>query len=130
MPTYKFLDFLCYWGKSRNNGRWRLKFKSRSDRFTGKLNGLRIYLKESLNEDTHKVLERVKKIVVGWVNYNAISDNQRQVSAFIHWSKRALFSWINRKGRKRRLSWVKFEGVLKRVKYPISFKTISMFATC
>ena len=35
LPTYKFLGFLCYWGKSRN-GRWRLKYKSRADRFTGK----------------------------------------------------------------------------------------------
>ncbi len=129
LPTYKFLGFLCYWGKSRN-GRWRLKFKSRSDRFAGKLKGLRRYLKERLSEETHKTLERVKKVVVGWINYNAISDNQQQVSSFIHFSKRALFSWINRKGGKRKMNWGRFGRLLDRIKYPKYFKTISMFAAC
>src|SRR4029077_10497053 len=76
LPVYKFLGLVCYWGKSRN-GRWRLKYKSRSDRFASKLKGLRKYLKESLAGETHETLMRVKSIVVGWVNYHAISDNQR-----------------------------------------------------
>jgi hypothetical protein len=129
LPIYKFLGFICYWGKSRK-GWWRLKFKSQSDRFTGKLNGLRKYLKENPNEETHKILKRVKKVVVGWVNYNAISDNARRVSSFIFESKRALFRWINRKGGKRRINWGRFGRLLKRINYPNSFKTISMFATC
>jgi group II intron reverse transcriptase/maturase len=129
LPTYKFLGFTCYWGKSRK-GWWRLKFKSRSDRLTGKLKGLRKYLRKSLSKETHMTLERVKKIVLGWINYNAISDNQRQVSSFIMLSKRAVFSWINRKGGKRKMSWEKFGRILKRIKYPSNFKTISMFAAC
>lgn len=129
LPTYKFLGFTCYWGKSRN-GWWRLKFKSRSDRFAGKLKGLRKYLRESLSKETHETLERVKKVVVGWMNYNAISDNQRRVNSFILVSKRILFSWINRKGGKRKINWEKFGRLLKRVNYPSSFKTTSMFVTC
>jgi len=128
LPTYKFLGFLCYWGKSRN-GWWRLKFKSRSDRFAGKLKGLRKYLRESLSAETHKTLERVKKIVVGWVNYNAISDNQRRVSSFILLGKRAIFSWINRKGGKRKMNWEKFGRLLEKIKYPSNFKTLSMFCS-
>lgn len=130
LPTYKFLGFVCYWGKSRN-GWWRLKFKSRSDRFTGKLKGLRKYLRERLSEEKHKTLERVKRVVVGWINYNAISDNQRRVKSFILVSKRVLFSWINRKGGKRKMNWTKFGMLLKRINYPCNFKTLSMFfAAC
>jgi group II intron reverse transcriptase/maturase len=129
LPVYNFLGFTCYWSKGRT-GRWRLKFKSRSDRFTGKLNGLRKYLKNNLNTETHIILERAKKIVVGWVNYNAISDNASRVNSFIYLSQRDLFSWLNRKGRKRKMSWEKFGKLLKRINYPSSFKTISMFATC
>ncbi len=126
LPTYKFLGFLCYWGKSRN-GRWRLKYKSRADRFTGKLKGLREYLGKSLNQETKSTIQRVKKIVVGWVNYHAISDNQRRVSSFILMSKRALFRWINRKGGQRKMNWTTFEKLLKEMKYPQNFKTASMF---
>jgi group II intron reverse transcriptase/maturase len=127
LQTYKFLGFLCYWGKSRN-GRWRLKYKSRADRFTAKLKGLREYLEKSLNQETKSTIERVKSIVVGWGNYHSISDNKRRVSSFIQMSKRALFSWINRKGGQRKMNWTTFEKLLKEMKYPQYFKTRSMFA--
>lgn len=128
LPIYKFLGFVCYWGRSRN-GRWRLKYKSRPDRFVGKLKGLRKYLKESLSERTDKVLERVKRTVKGWINYHAISDNQRRVSSFILLSKRALLSWINRKGGNRKMNWGRFGTLMKRINYPQNFRTTSMFAT-
>lgn len=129
LPTYKFLGFTCYWGKSRN-GSWRLKYKSRSDRFAVKLKSLRKYLRENLSEKTHKVLSRVKKIAKGWINYHAISDNQRRVGAFILLSKRALFSWINRKGGQRKMNWKRFSNLMKLIDYPQNFKTTSMFAAC
>lgn len=127
LPTYKFLGFVCYWGKSRN-GRWRLKYKSRADRFTGKLKALREYLRKSLNQDTKVTIERVKKIVVGWINYHAISDNQRRVKSFILLSERSLFRWINRKGGQRKMNWTTFGKLLKEMKYPRNFKTTTMFA--
>jgi len=129
IQTYKFLGFICYWGKSRN-GQWRLKFKSRSDRLAGKLKALRKHLKESLSEETETVLKRVKRVVVGWINYNAISDNQRSVDSFITYSKRALFNWMNRRGGSRRMNWTRFAELLKRINYPQNYKTTSMFATC
>ena len=128
LPTYKFLGFTCYWGKSRNC-RWRLKYRSRSDRFTTKLKGLKKYLAERLNKETYETIDMVKLVVKGWVNYHAISDNQRRVSAFILQSKRILLKWINRKGGKRKMNWTKFSRLLKRVGYPERFKTTSMF-TC
>ena len=129
IPAYKFLGFTCYWGQSRN-GQWRLKYKSRSDRFTSKLNGLRQYLKSNLNKDTKETIKQVKSVVTGWINYNAISDNQRRVNSFILLSKRTLFNWINRKGGQRKMNWGKFGNMLKEIKYPQSFKTTSMFSAC
>lgn len=129
LPTYKFLGFTCYWGQSRNKKFWRLKFKSRSDRFTAKLNGLRKHLKENLHQDTQQVAKRVKTVVQGWVNYHAISDNQRKVSAFILETKRILFKWRNRKGGRRKLSWERFVHFLEEIHFPTNFKITSMFAT-
>jgi group II intron reverse transcriptase/maturase len=128
LPTYKFLGFLCYWGESRN-GRWRIKFKSRADRFAAKLKELWKYLRENLSQETHKVLKRVKAVVRGWMNYHAISDNQRRVNSFILLSERAIFSWINRKGGQRKMSWEKFRKLLTQINYPQNFKTTSMFCT-
>jgi RNA-directed DNA polymerase len=129
LPTYKFLGFVCYWGQSRS-GKWRLKYKSRSDRITAKLKGLRKHLRDNLNKETYTVLKGVKRVVKGWINYHAISDNQQQVSSFILRTKHEVLSWINRKGGKRKLNWEKFGKMLKRIQYPEKFKTTSMFATC
>ena len=129
LPTYKFLGFVCYWGQSRNKTHWRLKYKSRSDRMRSKLKGLRIYLKENLNKETHSVLKRSNSVIKGWINYHAISDNQRKVRSFIVMSARALFQWRNRKGGQRKLNWEKFNKLLKATGFPGGFKTTSMFAT-
>ena len=130
LPTYKFLGFTCYWGQSRN-GWWRLKYKSRSDRLSSKIKGLRQYLRKRLTQETYKTLEQVKRIVKGWINYHAISDNRRRVMSFILQSKQVLLSWINRKGGNRKMSWAKFNELLKRINYPDEiFKTTSMFTTC
>lgn len=128
LPTYKFLGFVCYWGKSRA-GFWRLKFKSRSDRCTSKLKGLRQYLREHLHEETMTVIKRVIRVVKGWLNYHAISDNFRKVAGFIHMSKRALFRWVNRKGGRRRMNWAGFTKLMKMAEYPERFRTTSMFAS-
>ena len=129
LPTYKFLGFICYWGRSRL-GRYRLKYKSRSDRMTAKLKGLRKFLKENLHQETFSTLKRVIRVVKGWINYHAITDNRRRVSSFIYTSERILFHWINRKGGKRKTNWDKFSKLLKSVSYPRNVKIISMFTGC
>jgi RNA-directed DNA polymerase len=129
LKIYKFIGFTCYWGKSRS-GKWRLKFKSRADRLAKKLVSMRKHLKLRLHEKTHVVINDVKRVVVGWGNYHAISDNQKQVGMFIHWSKRILFAFVNRKGGKRKRKWSSFESLLKRLNFPTYFRTTSMFSNC
>jgi RNA-directed DNA polymerase len=128
LKTYKFIGFTCYWGKSRS-GKWRLKFKSRADRLAKKLVSMRKHLKLRLHEKTHVVINDVKRAVVGWGNYHAISDNKKQVSMFIHWSKRILFAFVNRKGGKRKMQWRSFGNLLKRLNFPAYFRITSMFRT-
>lgn len=105
LATYKFLGFTCYWGLSKGNKFWRLKYTSRADRFTRKLKGLREFLRKRLNANTEETIKRVIKIVIGWVNYHSISDNGKRVKAFLHWSQRILFWWINRRGGQKRMNW-------------------------
>ena len=127
LATYKFLGFICYWGKART-GFWRLKYTSRSDRFSAKLQGLRRYLWKNCNTpNTGKVINQVIRITRGWINYHAISDNEKRVKAFVLKSKRILFKWLNRRGGKRGVNWEKYARILKYRDFPEHWKTISMF---
>jgi len=127
LPTYKFLGFICYWGKARS-GFWRLKYKSRGDRMSAKLRSLRNYLWENrTTRDTRLTIRKVNRVVIGWINYHAISDNEKRVKAFDLRCKRIIFKWINRRGGKRRVNWEKFTRILKHENFPERWKTTSMF---
>ena len=126
LPTYDFLGFTCYFGKARK-GFWRLKYKSRADRFTAKLKGLRDYLWRHRNGNTKEVIKQVIRVVKGWINYHAISDNNRRVKAFTLVAKRILFKWLNRRGGKRRVNWEKFTRMLQYTGYPERWNFYSMF---
>lgn len=127
MGTYKFLGFVCYWGKSRF-GRWRLKFKSRRDRFTVKLKAIRERLRKNLNtRKAHELLKTIISAIRGWINYHAIPDNERRVRSFIHKSRWLIYQWFNRRGGKRRTTWERVLEILKRLNFPDRFKVILMF---
>lgn len=128
LPTYKFLGFTVYWGKARNGKWWRLKYRSRRDRFQGKLKGLKDFLRKELTtKDTARTLRRVVRGVIGWMNYHAISDNEARVRNFLKASRWIIWRWVNRRGRKRPMNWTTFMAVLDRFNFPRKRKTISMF---
>lgn len=129
LPTFKFLGFTCYWGKARK-GFWRLKYKSRGDRFTAKLKGLRKFLWNNLNaKHPTVILKMVIRVVRGWINYHNISDNERIVDAFRRHCMRIIFKWFNRKGRRHPMRWDRFNRIMKTVGFPQAGKTVSMFQT-
>lgn len=127
LPAFNFLGFTCYWGKARK-GFWRLKYTSRKDRFAAKLKGMKQFLRKNLNaESTDIVLKTVIKVVRGWVNYHGVSDNNRRVDQFLERTKWQILRWLNRRGRKRPLTWDKLLLILKALNFPTKWKTISMF---
>lgn len=128
LPTFNFLGFTCYWGKSRNGKFWRLKYMSRRDRLTAKLKGLREFLWKNLStRSTRETLETVIRVVRGWINYHNISDNSHKIEAFRKHVMRTIFKWLNRKGRKRPMSWKQLNLLLDVIGFPKASKVISMF---
>ena len=125
--TFNFLGFTCYWGKARN-GKYRLKYTSRKDRFASKLKGMKTFLMKNLNtKDTTLVLLRAIKVIRGWVNYHGISDNKHSVGQFLEKSKYLIHKWLNRRGGKKYVSWESLLKKLKALDYPRKWITKSMF---
>lgn len=128
LPTYHFLGFTIYWGKARTGQWWRMKVTSRQDRFTAKLKGLKKFLRTNLNtSNTLGVLKLVVSVVKGWINYNAVSDNEHRVYQFVQLCRDIIRKWINRRGRKRPLSWVNFNLLMRKVGMPSTWKKTFLF---
>lgn len=127
LKTFNFLGFTCYWGKSRN-GKYRLKYTSRKDRFADKLKSMRIFLRNNLNAtNTGSVLTDVIKVVKGWINYHGISDNKHSIRQFLEKSKYLIYKWLNRRGGKKRTTWSRLLKILTALGYPVKWTTKSMF---
>jgi group II intron reverse transcriptase/maturase len=127
-PTFKFLGFLCYWGLNKSGKFYRLKFKSRNDRLQNKVNGLKKFLKENRNApNTKEVLDRVKRVVVGWMNYHSISDNIHQVWLFDYLVKRSLLRWFRRRSQRSRMTFIKLLGILEERRFPVCKIRVQMF---
>jgi RNA-directed DNA polymerase len=126
--TYQFLGFICYWGKARDGKTWRLKYKSRQDRLNATLKRIKLHMRKHLNTpNTDDLLRDVVKVVRGWVNYHAISDNQRKVWGFIDGCQRIILKWYNRRGCKKAMNWDNLNLIFKRIGFPTRIKTTSMF---
>jgi group II intron reverse transcriptase/maturase len=127
LKTFNFLGFTCYWGKSRK-GFWRLKYTSRKDRFAAKLKGMKHYLRKNLNTpNTINTVKQVVRVVKGWINYHAVSDNQKRIGQFLERTKRIIWKWLNRRGGKSYFPWKKLPNILNATDFPTKWKIKSMF---
>jgi len=120
MPCFTFLGFIHVWGVSVNKktGRrfWRVKLRTCPKRFKKKL----AEIKAQVQKYRHNkyLIYHVKRVVDGYLNYFAVTDNMRRVSQFTHEVKRMLYKYLNRRSQKRSFDWVIFTSILKRANFP------------
>lgn len=127
-PTFKFLGFTCYWGLSRSKKFYRLKYKSRIDRIRNKLSGLKKFLKNQMvAPDTGHVLDTIKRVVVGWMNYHSVSDNIHQVRRFDNAVKYLILRWFNRRSQRCKMNIKRLTEILKERSYPLCKVRVEMY---
>jgi group II intron reverse transcriptase/maturase len=120
MPALSFLGFLHVWGKSinRRTGKafWRIKRRTCPKRFRAKILGIKHFLRK--NRHDKQLIERMKAVVRGYLNYFAINDNSRRINQFVAEVRRLIFKWLNRRSQKRSFTWEKFAQILEKVNFP------------
>jgi group II intron reverse transcriptase/maturase len=128
LPTYRFLGFTCYWALAKNGKFWRLKFRSRSDRTQAALRRIRKFLYSNINtSQLDHILRGFRSRVVGWLNYHAVTDNQRRVGGFLIEARRILLRWFRRRGSGRRAMTEKgVNDLLKKLGISWNFRITSL----
>ena len=98
MPSFTFLRFLHVWGIAVNmkTGErfWRVKRRTCPKRFRQKLAEIKSYIRKHRHEKD--LLIRMKRVTQGYLNYFAITDNERRIWQFVQEVQRLLFKWLNR----------------------------------
>jgi group II intron reverse transcriptase/maturase len=117
MPTFDFLGFTHFWGKSRR-GLVRLKRKTAKRRLRRALVDLNQWLRtERMTRPLPDLWRAIAGKLRGHFNYFGVTDNSRALHQFEHAVPRLVFKWLNRRSQRHSFSWARF--CRYRVRYPL-----------
>lgn len=115
--TFDFLGFTHFCSRSKL-GKFRVKRKTSSKKMRVKIKECNKWLRENRTMDIHKIMERLRRTLIGYFNYYCITDNSRSVRNFVDKVKRLLFKWMNRRSQRKSFDFEKFILFLKKFPLP------------
>lgn len=111
-PTFDFLGFTHYWGKSRK-GKWVVKRKTRQK----KMQAIMRNLKDACKLHRHlKLKEQIKVLnskLRGLYQYYGIRGNFVSLYRMYRIVLSAWFKWLNRRSQRKSYTWAGFWGLVK-----------------
>lgn len=115
--TFSFLGFAHYWGKSRR-GKWVVKRKTGQDRLQRSIQKVYDWCKTHRHQKVRDQWRTLSRKVQGHYGYFGITFNSRSIGLYYEQVKRAWQKWLNRRSRRRDLSWERFNRLLERWPLP------------
>jgi group II intron reverse transcriptase/maturase len=125
--TFDFLGFTHYCSRTRNGKRFRMKRKTVSKRFAGKVKAVKDWLKANRTLPTAVLMHRLSAKLRGHYAYYGVTDNSKSIGNFRHVVCQLLFKWINRRGKRRCCNWEKFTLFLQRFPLPTPRIMVNLF---
>ena len=131
VPGFSFLGFLHVWGLSRGRASgkmfWRIKRRTCPQRYRAKIATIADHIRR--NRHDKRLVEKMKAVVRGYLNYFAINDNMRRTGMFVTEVRKIMFKWLNRRSQRGSFSWQEFARVLERAQFPQAKLQHNLFFT-
>ena len=115
--TFDFLGFTHYWGTSRK-GYWVVTRKTASSRFTRAVQSIAQWCRLNRHRPIREQQQKLNQKIRGHCAYYGITRNGRSLQRFHHEVRRCWRKWLNRRNRKRTMTWEVFERLTQR--YPLT----------
>jgi RNA-directed DNA polymerase len=125
-PTFDFLGFTHYCGKSRD-GRYRVKRKTSRKKVQAKLKQCKEWLKLNRNKDIQLIMDRFRRSLIGYYNYYCITDNTQNVNNFKDKIQRLIYKWLNRRSHRKSFNWEKFKLFITKNPLPYARVKVSIY---
>ncbi|MEA2109435.1 MAG: group II intron maturase-specific domain-containing protein, partial [Pseudomonadota bacterium] len=116
--TFDFLGFTHYCSRTRDGKRFRMKRVTARKKFTLKIRIFKDWLRANRTLPTRELMEKVALKLQGHFAYYGVTDNSKGVNRFAYEVRCLLFKWLNRRGKRRCMSWEKFSLLLKKFPLP------------
>ena len=110
--TFDFLGFTHYCSKS-SKGWFRVKRKTSRKKFRKKLKEMNSLIKAKRHMPVSETIAWINKVLDGYYNYYAITDNTPMCANFLYRVREMLFYWLNRRSQRKSYTWPQFADMLK-----------------
>ena len=111
-PTFDFLGFTHYWGRTRKGG-WTIKRKTAAQRQSRALRAVNAWCRTHRHLPIAAQHRMLCQKVRGHVGYYLIVSNTRAVQCFVRSVERIWRKWLGRRHRKGRIPWERFGPLLR-----------------
>jgi group II intron reverse transcriptase/maturase len=114
--TFDFLGFTLYWRRSLR-GRWRLACKTRRSRLGRAIQAVYAWCRSHRHEDLAAQHAGLRSRLQGHYNYFGVNGNLKSLACLLCHARWAWHKWLNRRSQRARLTWERFQEVLR--DYPL-----------
>ena len=115
--TFDLLGFTHYWGRSRN-GHWVVQRKTASKRLSRAVKEIATWCRRNRHQPVGEQHRTLSHKVRGHYAYYGITGNARALQWFLCAVHRAWRKWLDRRNRRREMTWDRFQRLLQRYSLP------------
>ena len=110
--TFDFLGFTFYWARART-GRWGMWCKTRSASLRRAIKSVYDWCRRHRHQPVQVQRQALARRVRGHFNYFGVSGNFRSLLYFAKAVRRAWHKWLCRRSQRNRLTWKRYDELLK-----------------
>jgi RNA-directed DNA polymerase len=126
-PTsFELLGFCWYWRRTRS-GTWAVTCKTRRARLVRAVQGVHAWCRDHRHLPVHQQHATLKRKVQGHINYYGVNGNIHSLKRFVHQVQRSWYKWLNRRSQRARLTWERFEDLLRDLPLPTARIVVSIW---
>jgi group II intron reverse transcriptase/maturase len=115
--TFDFLGFCWYWRRTRR-GSWAVTCKTRRARLARAIKAVHTWCRDHRHLPVKQQHEALTRRVQGHINYFGVNGNMHSLRGFAEQVKRSWFKWLNRRSQRARLTWERYEDLLRDLPLP------------
>jgi group II intron reverse transcriptase/maturase len=110
--TFDFLGFTLHWQRTLR-GNWRVAFRTRSGRVQRAIQAASDWCRRHRHLAVHAQHAVLKRKLVGHYNYFGVNGNSSALRRVLYGVRRAWQKWLNRRSQRARMSWRRFNELLR-----------------
>lgn len=115
--TFDLLGFTHFWKRSRT-GTWRLARKTRKKSLHKAIIALQNWCRDHRHLPIPEQHTALARRIRGHFNYFGINDNQKSLSMVLRKVNRAWIHWLRRRSQRTRMTWARFNRMLRQLPLP------------